>query len=86
MRSEKRGLFWWDWYSICSKHREYRETCRLCTTGQWKNRMRLRLGHVVYVICPWLWRKWANRKNNPDRKFLEETFPGLRKSTEERHV
>lgn len=79
MRSEKRGLFWWDWYSICSRHRDHLETCRLCLTGQWKRRASVWASGVFHRAFPRLWRWWVNRPGGLDRKFLETVFPGLRR-------
>lgn len=27
----------WQWYSICSKHQGYDESCDLCRVGHWQN-------------------------------------------------
>jgi hypothetical protein len=78
MRTRGRGLFIEDFYSLCSAHREWNPECKRCAAGMWHNRWVHMAGSFVYAVWPWLWRKWANRKNSPSRKFLEEHFPKLR--------
>jgi hypothetical protein len=77
MRTRYRGPLREDWYSICSKHQNYKADCKLCQTGQWRNRYLRHFGSFIYKNCPKLWRWWANRKNSKSRKFLEKTFPNL---------
>ena len=81
MRSKLEDGKWYDWYSICSRHRTYDESCNCCTAGQWKSRRALWWSGLFYRLCPWGWRLWVNRKNSPDRKFLEDTFPNLRRKS-----
>lgn len=68
-RTRGRGPTKEEWYSICSRHRIYDSECKLCNVGRWVNVWRHACGGVVYAMCPWLWRKWVNRKNSPDRKL-----------------
>lgn len=70
-------------YSICSAHQETDPDCPTCKVGQWEDTRKVWLSNMVFKIWPWLWCKWANRKNSPDRKFLEETFPNLKKTDEQ---
>ncbi len=80
LRSRGRGLFRQEWYSICSRHGRYNESCDNCTTGLWINVWRQRLGHEVYKRYPNLWRAWANRRwFNGDKRWLESVFPGLKR-------
>jgi hypothetical protein len=60
-QSHKRGLFWYDWYSLCSRHHPHNEGCRLCHSGAWVCRWKRRVGHIFFKLWPWAWRKWANR-------------------------
>ncbi len=79
MRTRGWGLWRQDWYSICSQHRDYRESCLRCRTGSWHNRIATKIDSLFFRFCPYGWRKWANRKNSPSRKRLESWFPGLKK-------
>lgn len=77
MKSEKRGWWWYDWWSICSRHQETKEGCRLCDTGHWERRASHRISSFFFKICPWGWRLWVNRKNSPSRRRLLGIFPNL---------
>jgi hypothetical protein len=59
-----KGKFFWKktWYSFCSRHREYDETCNICTSGSWSNNWIHSIGNVIYKNCPTLWIWWLNRK------------------------
>ena len=78
MRSRGWGYLRQDWYSICSRHQKYKESCRCCRAGTWNNTLLVWLGGMFYNLWPWAWRKWANRKNSPRRKQLMKWFPNLR--------
>lgn len=78
MRTRRWGPFRQEWYSICSRHCEHNETCRLCRTGHWVNAWKHAIGAAFFWCSPPLWRLWANRPWSPQRRFLEETFPGLK--------
>lgn len=73
------------WYSICSAHRDYHPDCPNCNVGHWVNDELHELDHWLYEHDQKLWRKWANRETTPDqpghdaRHFLESVFPGLRR-------
>ena len=78
-RIRKTGGPWGcDWYSICSRHYNYDENCNLCNKGRWINRYKQLVSSLFFKAWPWAWRKWANRKNSPDRKYLESVFPNLK--------
>jgi hypothetical protein len=77
MRSRGFGYLRQDWYSLCSRHWNYKESCRLCRTGAWHNQIVSELSRMFYKLWPWAWRKWANRKYSPSRKRLMEWFPNL---------
>ena len=66
------------WYSVCSKHFEYREGCELCAAGHYLNSVRIRFGHFFHNHFYRLWHWWVNRPNSKSRRFLEEVFPGLK--------
>ena len=51
------------WLSICSRHREYEESCNICNTGKWENVIKLKLSGLFYDISPVMWRYWINRKH-----------------------
>jgi hypothetical protein len=67
------------WYSICSKHKEKQEDCLLCQKGRYISNTETTWNNIFYALSPTLWRLWANRKGSKSRKFLEETFPNLKK-------
>ena len=67
-----------EWYSICSRHRNYDNMCGMCKIGDWINVRRQQREALFYRFFPWLWRWWANRPSSPRRKRLEEIFPGLK--------
>lgn len=79
MRTRGSGIRREDYYSLCSRHREWDETCVACSHGRWRNHWSRMGGSIVYKLFPWLWRWWVNRPNSASRKFLEETFPGLKR-------
>lgn len=66
------------WGSICSAHINYNKECPRCNAGCYRNIILGRISHYVYVICPWIWCKYMNRKNSSARKRLEEIFPNLK--------
>lgn len=77
-RSKFHNGQWWDWYSICSRHRIYDSSCDNCRTGSWESRRALWWSGFFFKLCPWGWRLWVNRKNSPSRRRLERWFPKLR--------
>jgi len=64
-QSHRRGLFMYDWYSICSRHYPHQVGCRLCESGAWRCRWKYQMGHIFFKLWPWAWKKWANRKRSP---------------------
>ena len=58
-----RGKLWWEerWYSFCSIHREYDETCNICNLGSWVNTWKHNVSSIIYDMFPGLWRWWINR-------------------------
>lgn len=80
MKTRRWGPFRQEWYSICSKHSQHKESCHMCQAGQWINVWKHHIGAAFFRVSPTLWRLWANRPWSPTRRFLEATFPGLRKS------
>ena len=80
MNIRSRGWGPWreEWYSICSAHRGYKETCNLCNKGTWVNVYKQAAGYFIFERWPDLWRWWANRPWSPRRKKLEGWFPGLK--------
>ena len=79
----ERGHLWWHerWYSICSAHMTtQKDTCHLCATGRWHNTWALKALRVLDFFCHRCWLWWVNRPNSPDRRFLEETFPNLKRT------
>ncbi len=67
-----------DWYSICSMHGEYQESCGLCNAGHWVSRVEQTRSHRLWMFSPWLWRQIANMRDNPSADHLEELFPKLK--------
>ena len=54
-----------EWYSICSRAHNinhYDPSCDLCQCGSWRNVFLGKISHAFYVVSPFLWRIWANRK------------------------
>lgn len=49
-----------EWYSICSKHFYYNESCNLCQTGNWVNCYKHIIEHYIFEKNPNLWIRWAN--------------------------
>lgn len=78
MRSSGWGPWRCDWYSICSHHRDHDPECKRCLTGRWVSHWAHAVGHLVYLSVPGVWRWWVNRPDSKSRRFLEQTFPGLR--------
>lgn len=73
MSETTRGWGPWgqEWYSICSKHMMHRHAdCGLCQKGRWVNVWATTCSSVVYRLAPKLWIWWANRPNNPTRRWL----------------
>lgn len=74
------------WYSVCSAHRDYRPECNCCNAGHWVNDEFHELDRWLYEHNPKLWREWANRETHEgepghsSRTFLERIFPRLKKS------
>jgi hypothetical protein len=49
------------WYSICSKHRDYKPGCAMCDSGRWGFEPSYKLSGLFYRLAPSLWIRWANR-------------------------
>lgn len=49
------------WYSMCSKHRDYRTDCRFCRSGDWRFEPTAKLSRLFFRMAPGVWRRWANR-------------------------
>jgi hypothetical protein len=64
VKTRGRGLFVQDWYSICSAHYIYDETCHNCNTGEWYNRWIAYTNKFVFWLSPSFWCWWVNRKHN----------------------
>jgi len=81
MKSRYWGPFRQEWYSICSAHMSQpTEGCDLCATGMWHNVLLTRIGSYFHNNHYKLWFWWANRRYfNKSRRFLEKTFPKLRR-------
>lgn len=62
MRSAKPEVVW-EWYSFCSKHAEYQESCGACNAGRWINESETEFNNWLWTYSPRIWRKWANRDN-----------------------
>lgn len=84
-RLKSRGRWWWHerYYSVCSAHFSPKDGCSACSAGRWINTWQHNIEHAVYVCCYPLWAWWVNRPESPHRKFLEETFPGLRNTQDD---
>lgn len=53
------------WFSFCSRHSVYDETCNICNSGNWRNAIKYKVSSFIYDSFPSLWRWWVNRiKNN----------------------
>lgn len=74
------GPFKQIYYSICSYHRDYSPTCRLCQYGDWTNVCQRKVGSFVYKRWPNLWRWWANHPLNKEPDFMRKVFPRMRRS------
>lgn len=78
MRSKGWGPFTYDWYSICSAHRDYRDDCPRCNAGLWYNRYWRVVDHQLYVRWPVCWRLVHNLPWSRTRRFIRKTFPNAR--------
>jgi hypothetical protein len=60
---KERGKFFWKerWFSFCSRHREYDESCDICKTGSWKNIWKYNISSLIYKKNPNLWIWWVNK-------------------------
>lgn len=45
------------WYSICSRHQEYDEQCKLCNIGSWHNIYLLKICNFIYFTLPIILKK-----------------------------
>ena len=63
------GLQRQEFYSLCSMHYNSDPNCDLCNTGHWFYVHRQRAGHIIFKLCPGLWRLFANTKKSKE-KFL----------------
>lgn len=66
-----------EWYSICSMHFQYEESCGNCNAGRWISKQEQELSNWLWKYSKRIWRKWANRNGSESRKFLESVFPKL---------
>ena len=76
------------WFSICSIHREYNESCNLCSIGSWVFMPVYYVEHIVYKYVPFVWRYFANTpraQKNFKNKFTDrktgkkvDPFPNLK--------
>jgi hypothetical protein len=46
------------WFSFCSMHQEYQETCHICNAGHWVNNWRYKFEDFIYKNFPKLWKWW----------------------------
>ena len=60
MRTRKKYGFTQVWYSICSSHREYNKTCRLCTQGYWSYNWVRKIDSFIFNKFPSFWLWWSN--------------------------
>jgi len=49
------------WFSFCSRHREYDETCSTCNVGTWVNAIYYKIDSLIYKISPTFWRWKINK-------------------------
>lgn len=49
------------WWSVCSVHHEYNESCHICRAGTWRWDVLHWLGVATFAVSPRLWRLLANR-------------------------
>lgn len=82
LRSRGEGDGREEWYSICSRHPTFDESCSLCQTGRWVNVLEAEADRVLFNANPEEWRRLANMPGNPGRQFLESVFPWLRPRAE----
>jgi len=58
------------WYSICSRHREYDNTCEMCSVGSWKNEKNSReekFWEFMYDWMRWIWIWWMNKPSKKEK-------------------
>lgn len=60
-RTRNKGIKKEIWFSICSKHYIYEDSCNLCRTGFWKNAIKYKTESFIYYLFPRLWRWWVNK-------------------------
>lgn len=60
MKTKGWGPFRSDWYSICSAHYEYNDSCRMCQAGGWINTWKQKFETIIFKHNPELWMWWAN--------------------------
>ena len=53
----------WEWYSLCSAHSKYEQTCHNCNAGRWISEDAREFDNWLWTYSPRIWRKWANRHN-----------------------
>jgi hypothetical protein len=59
MKKKWFGLY--KWFSICSRHNNHDESCRMCNHGRWIFIPFFWIEKLFFKISPSLWRKWKNR-------------------------
>lgn len=67
--SRGEGLDRQEFYSLCSMHYDSDPNCHMCNTGHWYYVNRRKAWHIIFKLCPGLWRLFANTKKNKE-KFL----------------
>lgn len=76
-----KGIFKYQWYSICGIHGTTLESCHMCMAGSYMNMFNHFWGDLFYKVCPRpLWIKWANRPKGK-QKFMQRVgkyFPNLK--------
>ena len=65
MRTRGKFIFKERWYSICSMHQEYDETCHMCRTGTWNNVVTLWFRNLQHDYAYPFWYKKMNGEFPP---------------------
>jgi hypothetical protein len=67
-----------EFYSVCSRHYQWREDCNQCQAGMWRNIWMHHVSAFFNRFAYPLWHWWVNRPNSRSRRELEKLFPGLK--------
>lgn len=78
MKTKGWGPWKCSWYSLCSKHFNFKDNCTLCLSGEWKNNWIVIIDHLWYKYWYFVWFYWHNRYNSRTNKFLRKHFPNIR--------